>query len=175
MNWQPMARRKHGPAWQATWENIPRRPTTLLLHWGCKCCLVGCLVLTPKCADLSLGLISMSHLSPCMDRFGEMPGWEPQEPNGCIACGELDIDREGWCPRCNEEYGEKPMTFLTPCPFCHRNPVIEESDEVGFYIKCHCGARGPRGRYGEPQSKEQAIERWNNRGQQQREDLAPLA
>lgn len=43
-----------------------------------------------------------------VDRFGcSSPGWEPEEKNGCHSCGATDIDKEGWCPRCNEEYGDR--------------------------------------------------------------------
>lgn len=51
----------------------------------------------------------MSILAPNLDRFADThpPGWEPEAPNGCIACGELDIDRDGWCPRCNEQFGDR--------------------------------------------------------------------
>lgn len=50
-----------------------------------------------------------------VDRFGcTAPGCETQEPNGCIGCGELDVGADGWCSRCNEEFGEKHKERLAP-------------------------------------------------------------
>lgn len=32
---------------------------------------------------------------------------EPQGPARCEGCGELDVEKDGWCPRCNEEFGDR--------------------------------------------------------------------
>lgn len=50
----------------------------------------------------------MSDAMPNVDRFGcSAPGCEPEGPARCEGCGETDVGKDGWCPRCNEQFGDR--------------------------------------------------------------------
>lgn len=62
-------------------------------------------------------------------------------------------------------WGSKPEIELKPCPFCGGYAHLDDPSEMGDYgVSCeNCGLFVMFGRDGECQTKEEAMEAWNRR------------